>query len=423
MVLARVGRYTCADRIGKAVIELTRTETDKEKSSIALVGVCIFVMHLRNPFPESLDLAVQAKQLCLSSGNTHSLFYCVAGYSMLYIASGLSLEPFSREIVKLHEMFCDLKMDRFAATFRINVQFVMNLMGRSKDPLVLTGELMNEDQSRQRYTEWKHDRALQLMANVKLFLAIYFGDMTLAKQMSKYAATLKKEGPKTLVFLVLFCQGLIAIHKARCNKNNNQRKRRSHKKNVKTCPPIRELATLEGMVRRGCGNVVHYILLLQAEQLSIVHHYDYDKLTVETVRLAYDRGIAAAARMGITNIQALGNELAGAYFLRQGDPDWSMTYLQRAWTLYHAWGAKGKARHMQVHYGNLLDSVSESKHFKTGGESDSSNDNGSGGGYFRSTIKARERFQDLDPIALDRSTLDGSQYSSVASTSSSLPNL
>jgi hypothetical protein len=124
------------------------------------------------------------------------------------------------------------------------------------------------------------------------------------------------------------------------------------------------LKRLKKMVRKGCINVLHMSLLLETEEMSL--HKDRDK-----VQEAFDEAIRSAGKLGLLHDQALGNERAGIFFLRKGDPTdtvWSSTYLSRAWMLYGEWGAKAKADQLETKFGILIDKsiLSENSSVGTG---------------------------------------------------------
>ena len=103
------------------------------------------------------------------------------------------------------------------------------------------------------------------------------------------------------------------------------------------------------MRSRGLNNL-HRYLLMQADLLAATR-----KKESQAIKLSYDKAIAKAAKSGFIQDAALGNELAGDYFLKIGDDYWAEQYFARACELYHEWGANAKVEHLKKEYASFID--------------------------------------------------------------------
>jgi hypothetical protein len=210
-------------------------------------------------------------------------------------------------------------------------------MGLSENPMVLTGEVMDQEECLATWTETENKRALQGLFFCRMLLAYYFGDLQLAEEMS-----VKQSSPMELGFAPWLAprtmfQGLIAFA---LFKETGRRKywRRG-------CSFLKKL---DAFYASGNVNCHHMIALLQAEQASICCK---DPVVVQR---EYDDAITCAAKLGFKHNQALGNERAGVYFLEQKDKEWATTYLTRAMELYCRWGARAKVQQMEEKFGDLV---------------------------------------------------------------------
>lgn len=77
------------------------------------------------------------------------------------------------------------------------------------------------------------------------------------------------------------------------------------------------------------------------------------------IRQTFDKAIMSARKTGFTQDEALGNELAGKYFLSQNDSYWAEVYLSRAITLYSEWGANGKVSQLKQQSQSILGDIKE----------------------------------------------------------------
>ena len=134
---------------------------------------------------------------------------------------------------------------------------------------------------------------------------------------------------------------------------------------------------------QGNVNCHHIVLILQAEFLSLSQKKDDD---TSAVQAAYDKAITVAGKRGFLHDQALGNELAGQYFLKRKDVSWAETYLTRSYELFSQWGAVAKVRQMEQKYGDILGSTIAKMPMATASKF-------GGSGY-----KARSRLDEMTPL-------------------------
>jgi len=74
---------------------------------------------------------------------------------------------------------------------------------------------------------------------------------------------------------------------------------------------------------------------------------------------AFDDAIKLAAENGFTQDEALANELATQFYLRQGKEKIARAYLYDALRLYEKWGAFAKVRHLSQKYSKFIDKLPE----------------------------------------------------------------
>ncbi len=100
-------------------------------------------------------------------------------------------------------------------------------------------------------------------------------------------------------------------------------------------------------------NFEHKYLLIAAEMAQI------EGKILDAMSL-YDRAILSARQNDFIQNEALANELAAKFWLRQGKEDFAKIYLQKAFYCYQLWGAKRKVEDLQEKYPLLLKSSSSS---------------------------------------------------------------
>ena len=91
----------------------------------------------------------ETKQELLGAGVVNGLAPVFLSYSLIYFHCGLQLEPLDRDIATFSDLLVDTGQRYFLSILETHGQFVQNLMGKSKDPLVLTGKVMRKRKSAQ----------------------------------------------------------------------------------------------------------------------------------------------------------------------------------------------------------------------------------------------------------------------------------
>ena len=168
----------------------------------------------------------------------------------------------------------------------------------------------------------------------RLQLAFYFGELDLAEKMIEPAILFSSIDNSYIINSIrIFFSGLTLSLLAR--RTGNQRYR-TRAKNV-----CREMETV--MKQRGLNNLHRYLLMKATFSTCDVKA----SRQPGAVKEAFERAISAASRAGFLQDAALGNELAGEYFLSAGDDFWTKHYLNQAYKLYIEWGAKAKARNLR----------------------------------------------------------------------------
>jgi hypothetical protein len=174
----------------------------------------------------------------------------------------------------------------------------------------------------------------------RLQLAYYFGELEIADRIVEPFHTLSAIDTSYIVTSIrCYFSGLTASGMTR--RTGKKKYRRRARKATREMEKI--------MRSRGLNNL-HRYLLMQAELLACEK-----KRKGSDIKRAYDKAIASAGKVGFTQDAALGNELAGEYFLTLGDEFWTKHYFTRAHELYHEWGAKAKSDHLLDTRGAYID--------------------------------------------------------------------
>ena len=249
----------------------------------------------------------------------------------MYFYSGLRLEPLKNDVLRFVEMLEAFGQTVHLTLYKPFVELIMSLMGSRLD----------QDELTRRPTisipKGNSQQAMQYYYRYEMMLAFLLDDIDGANSMSNKLSPMQVEGPSAWLPPRFFFQGLIQY--ALCRKTGNNKYRRKGQT---------YLQKLEKFAKGGNVNCQHMALLLRAEHASL------GRSAIDVVQHAYDKAIVSSGKVGFIHDQAIGNELAGIYFLARGDRSWASTYLARSHTLFQSWGALAKSRQMEDKYGDLL---------------------------------------------------------------------
>lgn len=198
------------------------------------------------------------------------------------------------------------------------LQACHNLQDCCEDPLVLTGEAMDEDQWKAEMTS-NHGTNSPMHAFLiflKLIIAVYLNESEEA-----IVKEFRKQNPGVVIpyiyYYNLFYEGLIEASKT--TPLSRWRARRN-------------LRRLEKAMVRCPENFSSKVFLLRAEMASAGGHYEH-------ALLAYDKAIHYAKKEGLTNEEALSNEKAAKMLLSSGNVPEASLYFEAALKCYRRWGA------------------------------------------------------------------------------------
>jgi hypothetical protein len=336
---AILGETDTAYRFGKLALQIVEEGTPSGQNARATGMTYFSVWHWKKPYHDCLGPFLRAYKMALDTGAIEDLCFSIMAYCTVYYLCGLQLDPFEKDMRRFAEVMEDYGQTYFLAIYKTQVQFILNLMGQSDDPTILSGEAMDQEECLQMWTKDPKSRALQFLRLNRMILAYFFDDLPLADKMASELCPPIKFGRGVWLAPRFLFEGLIAFGLVKSTRHRRRYQRRG----------LRFLHKLEIFVRSGNVNCHHMMLLLRAELASL------DNGVSREVQAAYDKAIRAAGRMGFTHHQAVGNELAGVYFLEQGkDRAWASTYLSRARELFDQWGAKAKVQHMDKKYKELV---------------------------------------------------------------------
>ena len=131
-----------------------------------------------------------------------------------------------------------------------------------------------------------------------------------------------------------FLEGLISVHAAN-NITISWLKRKQWKRRA-----AKSIKLIEGWVKKGDVNIVHYLHLLMGEMAQLEGKH-------KKAESYYKQAINVASRNGFIHDKALLHELASVYFENMGDKYWANYHMACCQQCYWEWGATAKLEQLR----------------------------------------------------------------------------
>jgi len=228
-------------------------------------------------------------------------------------------------------------------------QCVLNLMGRSNNPLILRGTAMNEDDFLDQVAPENFTFVSHFIHSWRTLLAYTFCEYEMAVEIAdKIRMTIGKVLPGTpLLPIYVYYDALAACALLRESNDSSQK----HKEVIKAA-----MKKMKGWAANSPSNFEHKVLLLEAE-------YDAAKGKTSSAHKAYDGAVNAANKSGMIQDEALAYERA-ALFLRDKDEAKASLYFAIAHQLYVDWGADAKSLQLETKYSKHVSEARTKRSFQ-----------------------------------------------------------
>jgi len=296
--------------------------------------------HVENtlqPFQASYHIGLETGAIEFSCINAN--IYCIHAF-----LTGRQLEKIEAETQAYSDSFKHYKQETNYNYNQVYHQAMLNFMGRSENPLILTGSAYDEATMMQQNLDRNDQTGKFFIHFNKLILCYYFQDFSQAKQHADESRKLleavlaKFEIPnhhfyESLVLLALY------------SKANRQEK-------LKTMFRVRaNMLKIKKWAKYAPENYAHKYFLIDAERLRVLGKNNL-------ARNIYDKAIEAASNNRYIHEEALAYEVTGRFYAQQKAENLAEYHLKAAYNSYREWGAKAKLADLGQRYPQIISSTS-----------------------------------------------------------------
>ncbi|MCX7997574.1 MAG: hypothetical protein N3A69_01310 [Leptospiraceae bacterium] len=214
------------------------------------------------------------------------------------------------------------------------LQTVQNLLGKAKNPDILTGMYFNEEKNLEFLMKMNDKSSIGTFYINKIFLVYQF-ELPIEEQLKCADAALTYLEVMTslsVVPIIVFYDGLIRI------KAFEIYKKRKYLQQAKA-----SVKKFKKWAEYGKENYLHKYYLLMAEYLRVSKPSEMNNF--------YEKAIETARENGYINEEALAYRLGANYYFSIQKENISKYYIQTAYILYEKWGAVAIIKFLEQKHG------------------------------------------------------------------------
>jgi len=341
--------FEASYRYGCFAVDLIAHLNAKKIKSAVLFKVAAFSVHGQQHIGLTQPLLTASYQSGLENGDlAHSSYSAVEKCQYAYFA-GQELVGIEQEIKNYSYVIYKNRQITPLTWLKILWQSVLNLLGKSENPLLLIGEAYDNTQMLPILEIAKDRVALELLYLNQTSLCYIFESSELALE---YAAKAEE-----------FLDGCVGL---------------MHEAMFYYYDSLVQLAAANFVPEVGLVKVENNQVKLHkwAESAPMNFQHKYDLVEAERYRVLgqnmeamemYDRAIKGAKENDYINEEALANEVAAKFYLSWGKEKIAQVYLTEAYYAYARWGAKAKVEDLEKRYPQLLSPIlNQKKSLETG---------------------------------------------------------
>ena len=336
LLMANMGNEAEAFRFGGLAVRLLEAQANVSSKSFVLDVVHGFERHWRRPLHLSAEPLLEGHRVgMIQSGDIEFASYCLSTYCFLYFECGLPLGPFISNAKKFAQIQIEYEQKTSLLFTVIVWQAALNLMGRSENAFIFTGEAMDQEEMLRGLRESSNKAGKFTLTALRLEVTYIMGDIDLAYQLARELWALNVTTFKGHFHYnaAIFFSGLAEFAYAR--KAGKAKCRRE---------AMRHTKVIAAWEKRGAVNQHPMRLLLEAEAAT------FGAGDCDAVRKLFDGAISAAMRSGFTNYAAIACERAAEFMSASSDSFWSEIYISKARDCYFLWGAGAKVCQLEGTY-------------------------------------------------------------------------
>jgi predicted ATPase/signal transduction histidine kinase/DNA-binding NarL/FixJ family response regulator/tRNA A-37 threonylcarbamoyl transferase component Bud32 len=344
LLCAIVGDIERGYEFGQLALVLISKLNAKEVSTKIRHIFNVLVRHWKEHLRNSTEDCWSIYSSGLETGDLEYAGYAAMTYGYYSYFAGKPLIQLEREMATYWDAIHKTKQETTLCYHELYWQAILNMMGRTQNPCLLSGEVYDEQKMLPLYQQTQDLLAIQYLYCNKLLLYYLFGDYEQALENSVRGEIYLSASTGQLSFIIFhFYDSLVRLA---IYPNTSQFEQQGILDRVQA-----NQDKMQKWAHHAPMNFLHKFYLVEAERHRVLGE------KIEAMEM-YDKAIALAKENEYINEEALAYELAGKFYLSWGKETIAQVYMQKAHYAYQVWGAQRKVQDLEDKYPQFLTGIS-----------------------------------------------------------------
>ncbi|KAF3890786.1 AAA family ATPase [Tolypothrix bouteillei VB521301] len=328
---------------GKLALNLWAKFNAKEVKAKVIQTFYGMIGHWKNHPRQVLSPLLEAYSVALETGDLEFAAFSLQMHSYTSYCIGRELTLLESEMASYNHTIRQLKQEISLGCASVFRQIVLNLLGRTDNPCLLSGESFDEETILPLFQKSNNKLGFLFFYFSKLHLCYLFGEY---QQALEYAALVEDyfntSTGQIVTVLIYFYDSLsrLAIYPQTPEQEQQMILEKVRINQEK----------LQKWAHHAPMNYLHKFYLVEAERHRVL------KQKSEAIEM-YDLAISLAQENEYLNEEALARELAARFYLEWGKQRVAQDYMTHAYYCYARWSANAKVSDLEKRYPHLLDSI------------------------------------------------------------------
>lgn len=326
-------------RYGKIGLSIADRPFAKRYRAMTYFMFYSLVVHWKEHLKNAIEPLLDAYVLGLETGDLLYAAHSLTVYDCYSFACGVELQVLEKQFAANAKAIGNINQIQSLHFENIVWQTVLNLLGRTDDPTILTGEVFDEAA----ISQWDPENNKFLLANFSLFklqLCILFekydAALVQSDRFEAYVATFTGSTEiRDLAFYGCLCRLAVFPEASDGARKSYMEWIADYQKKIKFWAKYAPM------------NNLHRYYLVEAEKARVLKEHS-------AAEKHYRQAIEYCRKHGFIQEEALATECAAKYYLAIGQSRIASIYFSEAYRCYYRWGATAKLRWLKEKYTRLI---------------------------------------------------------------------
>ncbi|WP_414625253.1 AAA family ATPase, partial [Calothrix sp. CCY 0018] len=329
-----------ATQFGQLALQVVSKLGSKVSKPQALLILGVYILQRKSHIREILPLLQEGYATGLELGSIDFAGHNAHNFCHTSFWCGQPLAKLERETRNYCNGLEQFNQLTTASYCRIYWQPILNLLGSTEHPTILSGEALNETELLPQLRSANDSYGLYIFYLYKLMLCYLFEEIELAQNHAVEIKHYLRAGAGLVSEPAFyFYESLLALASV-------------NSESVQTSEILQRVEQNQTQLQDNWANYApmnhqHKFDLVEAEKCRVL------KQKSQALEL-YEKAISGAKTNGYSQEEALANELAAKFYLDWDKEKIASGYMQEAYYCYARWGAKAKTDDLEKRYPQLL---------------------------------------------------------------------